>query len=667
MKQAILLAYLLILTTAVNSQKRSSGDSAERRRYEDSVEQAYSLSKPDTNRLKILGELWQIYARAKPGAAMRFATERLELARKLHLPQGEAESLRFQGVLLVWQGRYPEAMRLFIKSLRIAEAINDEPDIGGAFFDIGHVYLYQHNYTLAKPYLFKASQMRDKVRKQRGDVLDWIRIAGLYYGTNQLDSALFFYNRSLKFSADPRSFYPDLMIGLGDVYNKMGNYGEALKYYKQGILLCQNRQDNLSLSRSCYGLALLYKKLGQNDSSIFYAKKGLEAADQVPYFNGIYSSSKILSELYEKIDEHQAFQYLKISTIVQDSIFNAEKMLEVENMGLWEAQRQQSVAAEKREYRNKVKINLVIAASIVLLVFAIILYRNNKQKQRANKLLQNEKKQVEEQRVRAEQTLKELRVTQAQLIQSEKMASLGELTAGIAHEIQNPLNFVNNFSAINKELIAEMKEEIDKGNHPEVKAIAHDIEDNEEKIVCHGKRADAIIKGMLQHSRASTGKKELTDINALADEYLRLAYHGLRAKDKDFNANFKTNFDKTIGKIDIVPEDIGRVLLNLYNNAFYAVNEKKKQLNGTFEPTVFVCTKKVNDKLQIIVRDNGTGIPKKVLDKIYQPFFTTKPARQGTGLGLSLSYDIIRAHGGDIKVETKEGEGGEFTIQLPLT
>jgi signal transduction histidine kinase len=246
------------------------------------------------------------------------------------------------------------------------------------------------------------------------------------------------------------------------------------------------------------------------------------------------------------------------------------------------------------------------------------------------------------------------------------MASLGELTAGIAHEIQNPLNFVNNFSEVNKELIAEMKEEIDKGNLEEVKAIATDVHDNEEKINHHGKRADAIVKGMLQHSRASSGKKELTDINALADEYFRLSYHGLRAKDKSFNATMETHFDETLGKVNVIPQDVGRVILNLITNAFYAVAEKKKQQQDNYEPTVSVSTKKIGDKVLISVKDNGNGIPKKVLDKIFQPFFTTKPTGQGTGLGLSMSYDIIKAHGGEIKVETKEGEGSEFIIQLPV-
>ena len=260
----------------------------------------------------------------------------------------------------------------------------------------------------------------------------------------------------------------------------------------------------------------------------------------------------------------------------------------------------------------------------------------------------------------------ELKATQAQLIQSEKMASLGELTAGIAHEIQNPLNFVNNFSEVNKELIAEMREEIQKGNYDEVTMIAKDIEDNQEKINHHGKRADSIVKGMLQHSRRSSGAKEPTDINSLADEYLRLSYHGLRAKDHGFNATIKTDFDESIGKINIVPQEIGRVILNLINNAFYAVNEKKKQMPTGYEPTVSVTTKKSSSKIELTVKDNGNGIPPKVLDKIFQPFFTTKPTGEGTGLGLSLSYDIVKAHGGELRVNTAEGKGSSFIIEFPV-
>jgi len=289
--------------------------------------------------------------------------------------------------------------------------------------------------------------------------------------------------------------------------------------------------------------------------------------------------------------------------------------------------------------------------------------------------LEQKRKAVEEINTALTKSLEELKAAQAQLIQSEKMASLGELTAGIAHEIQNPLNFVNNFSEVSSELLDEMRSELDRGDIEEAKEIATDVILNLEKILHHGKRADAIVKGMLQHSRSSSGVKEPTDINTLADEYLRLAYHGLRAKDKSFNAILKTDFDETIGMIDIIPQDIGRVILNLITNAFYAVDEKKKQtLEGfeNYEPTVSVSTELVipppggTRGVKISVKDNGYGIPQKVLDKIFQPFFTTKPTGQGTGLGLSLAYDIVKAHGGELKVETIENEGSIFTIIIPV-
>ena len=277
--------------------------------------------------------------------------------------------------------------------------------------------------------------------------------------------------------------------------------------------------------------------------------------------------------------------------------------------------------------------------------------------------------ELTQQKEELENALNELKSTQAQLIQSEKMASLGELTAGIAHEIQNPLNFVNNFSEVNNEIIEELKEhKVNGQSNGEADELLNDIFQNNEKIAFHGKRADAIVKGMLQHSRKNTGIKEATDINALCDEYLRLSYHGLRAKDKSFNADFKTDFDTSISKINIVPQDVGRVILNLVNNAFYAVSDKKKTADETYKPMVLIQTKKAGDDIEIFVKDNGKGIPANVLDKIFQPFFTTKPTGQGTGLGLSLAYDIItKEHNGTIKAESKEGEGTVFIIELPLS
>jgi signal transduction histidine kinase len=357
----------------------------------------------------------------------------------------------------------------------------------------------------------------------------------------------------------------------------------------------------------------------------------------------------------QKKQPDSAYQYLKQSMLLKDSLFSSEKVNKVQNLSLNESLKKQQQEQTKKEavqqYKSSIKIYSLVAGLAGLLILIFILYRNNRQRQAANKKI--------------EKAYTDLKSTQAQLIQSEKMASLGELTAGIAHEIQNPLNFVNNFSEVSIEMADEMEDAVLKSDREEIISIASGIKENLQKIVHHGKRADAIVKGMLQHSRANFGKKELTDINNLADEYLRLSYHGLRAKDKSFNANFTTNFDESIDKIEVVPQDIGRVLLNLFTNAFYAVTEKKKQVKENYEPTVSVSTKKTGNKIEVSVKDNGNGIPQKVVDKIFQPFFTTKPTGQGTGLGLSLSYDIVKAHGGELKVETKEGEGATFVITIP--
>jgi two-component system, NtrC family, sensor kinase len=367
-------------------------------------------------------------------------------------------------------------------------------------------------------------------------------------------------------------------------------------------------------------------------------------------------------QLNKQYDSASRYQGLALTT--KDSIHNARisSLAEFQNLNLQEQLRLRNLEKEQELYLSKIRSYGLLAGLTVFSVIAFILYRSNKQKQRTNREL--------------ESTLSNLRSTQAQLIQSEKMASLGELTAGIAHEIQNPLNFVNNFSEVSKELLGEMKDELAIGNWQLANEIASDVEQNLEKIHHHGKRADAIVKGMLQHSSSGSGKKEPTNINALADEYLRLAYHGLKAKDNSFNATMKTDFDVSIGNINIIPQDIGRVILNLINNAFYAVSAKASaSADSAYEPTVSVITKKEGGQVLIAVKDNGNGIPQKILDKIFQPFFTTKPTGQGTGLGLSLSYDIIKAHGGELKVETlpaeaaaqvgKDGEGSVFIISIP--
>jgi signal transduction histidine kinase len=380
---------------------------------------------------------------------------------------------------------------------------------------------------------------------------------------------------------------------------------------------------------------------------------------------------RIISDCYERLGSYDSsFVYLKFATLLNDKLEKAEKkkIQEFQIAGFEETLKNQELEKEKIQTQHDIRTYGMLGGLFILTVIGFILYRNNQKEKKA-------KNQLQEKNHIIEKTLTELKTTQAQLIQSEKLASLGELTAGIAHEIQNPLNFVNNFAEVSAEMLEELEEELDKGDTQEVKAIAADLKQNLSKINHHGKRAASIVRGMLEHSRTSTGVKEPTDLNALADEYLRLAYHGLRAKDSSFNATMETHFDPDLPHLEVVPQDIGRVILNLINNAFYAVaersrstvTEKAKQGIEGYHPTVTVSSSIVGDKVEISVKDNGNGIPETIKDKIFQPFFTTKPTGQGTGLGLSLAYDIVtKGHGGNLAVESTPGSGTSFVIQFPI-
>ncbi len=404
-----------------------------------------------------------------------------------------------------------------------------------------------------------------------------------------------------------------------------------------------------------YYLALIRIEQNRIDEAIALLEKDIDRLKSQRL--SVLRDYKLLAKLHEQTGNHKkANEALQAYISLEESLQADQAKYGSLSFETEQQMNEKEFSIAKLESQNKISSlsrNFSIGIAVLLLLIAAGIYNKFHSKKKANLVL--------------EKTLTDLKSAQSQLIQSEKMASLGELTAGIAHEIQNPLNFVNNFSEVNTELIEELKSEIEKGNLDEVKAIANDIADNELKITHHGKRAGDIVKGMLQHSRTNSGQKELTNINALADEYLRLAYHGLRAKDKSFNAEFQTDFDPTLPKINVIPQDIGRVLLNLINNAFYAVNERSKKNEPGYVPIVSISTQlKANSQLLIAVKDNGNGIPEHIKDKIFQPFFTTKPTGQGTGLGLSLSYDIVKAHGGELSVETTENEGSEFIIILPV-
>jgi signal transduction histidine kinase len=493
---------------------------------------------------------------------------------------------------------------------------------------------------------------------------------GQAYLEFNLDSAYRYLSQCYDATIHNPYWHPFASALLGDYLFRKGERKASFNYVRESIRMAAPNGDFITQAEAFATISGFFKKINQPDSAIYYAHGGLRASDSGAYLLGIYKNSKLLAEEYEQLNVKEALHYRKIYDSENETMYAVKKVQDLQKTLAEEQLRQQQIQKAQLEKENRLKQYGFIAGLAVMLMIAFFLYRNNRQKQIANLVLQEQKDKVEK-------TLQDLKSTQAQLVQSEKMASLGELTAGIAHEIQNPLNFVNNFSEVNTEMGTELQEAIKRRNWEDTEEIAQNILENEQKILHHGKRADAIVKGMLQHSQKGSGVKEPTNINALADEYFRLAYHGLKAKDKSFNATINTDFDQSIGQINIIPQDIGRVLLNLINNAFYAVDEKKKQIGDAYEPEVTVSTRlksvsknepisQLANWVMISVRDNGNGVPQKVVDKIFQPFFTTKPTGQGTGLGLSLSYDIVKAHGGELKVETKDGEGSEFIISLPV-
>ncbi|MGK2861954.1 MAG: ATP-binding protein [Chitinophagaceae bacterium] len=576
-------------------------------------------------------------------------------------------------------GNYSGSLEIRLENLKLAEKEKDKFTLIWALGNITADYLSMKDYHSMLNYAKQRDSVvatLDTTDKRYWGTLFWSKIivASACYRLNNLSTALTYTKQALSIDTITKDLF-NLVYGhqlLADIYSGMNESDSALKNYRFIIKVAPNWASNITALAQA-GMARVFQKTVQIDSALFYGRKALgyfqnnNLAVQSWGENSLYyvaEISPLLAELYKANNQpDSAYKYLQLSITTKDSLYNTEKVRQFQTLGFNEANRRMQLEQQSREdkqrYETKIKMYGLISIITGFVVLAFILYRNNKHKQKANTLLQSQKQEIET-------TLSELKNTQKQLIQSEKMASLGELTAGIAHEIQNPLNFVNNFSDVNKELLLEMKDELSNGNIADAHIIANIVIDNEEKINHHGKRADAIVKNMLQHSRSSTSQKEPTDINKLADEYLRLSYHGFRAKDKSFNAAIKTDFDETIGNIHIIPQDIGRVILNLITNAFYVVQEKKKSDIENYEPIVTVTTQKINGMVKVSVSDNGNGIPQNILDKIFQPFFTTKPTGKGTGLGLSLSYDIVKAHGGELKVETKEGEETIFIIQLPV-
>jgi two-component system NtrC family sensor kinase len=682
----------------------------------DSLKKVLLSQEEDSFKVKTLNALtYSLNTSAEYVEAFEYGEQAVELAKKIKFHYGVAKSYQLIASAYQNQTNNAEAVKYYHMALDEYLVAGNHTNIGRCYINLGLTYQALRNYQEAikycylalkhfetsddkqwkgESYLLLSSLYNDqgndtaalknsllglRLKQENGDKYGIAAAYGqvayihLTYGRfreslqNQLKALQIFKEKN-----NPQDAYS---IGwtqhnIGFLYGKFavqsasqGNAIEAKQYFAVAVSNCldalkvYNRfQSTTDIAAVCGDLGSIYTNMGMFDSANTYLQRALKVSIASRNNFPLRETYKYLLELDSaRGDFKSAFFNQKLYYVYRDSMANSENIdkltqervqFEYDKKETLGKAMQEGKDAEARRIRN-----LQYTAIAIFLLLTVFLFFNNRQKQKAKTKIEN--------------AYSELRSAQSQLIQSEKMASLGQLTAGIAHEIQNPLNFVNNFSDVNTELIEEVSQEMRKGNISEAEIILNDIKENEQKINHHGKRADSIVKNMLQHSRSSTGIKEPTDINALADEYLRLAYHGMRGKDKSFNVALQTDFDSNIGKINVIPQDVGRVLLNLYNNAFYAVNEKKKIQVDEYDPFISVTTKKNGDKVAIKVVDNGIGIPQKVIDKIFQPFFTTKPTGEGTGLGLSLSYDIIKANNGQITLTSEEGAGSDFTVVLP--
>ncbi len=667
----------------------------------DSLKLLVSTADNDTNKVKNLLLLSKEYMSTSPGDAIKYSNEARDLSMALKYMPGiayaqknigmvyynqtkyvetiehwtqsyllfdsigdkvnEALLLNNIGSVYMNQGDDPKALEYYFKSLQIAEKSQDDHKIAIALGNIGTIYSNnKFTYEKALGYYLKALKLSEKLNDKNitGGLL--VNIGETYMNRNKDDSALYYFKKSLDAYANTENV-PYSLNDIGKIYTREGNYAMAKSYHEEALAFAKKLDLQLDITQSYLGLANTYFKNGKYNDALEAYKNAEATATITNLKKELRDAYHGLALTYAALkDFSHAFTYQTLFTNIKDTLFNLDVAQKVNNLQTnFDIQKKQGQIdiltrdkslqnleiSRQKFVRNTFAFSLIFVVVIVFILFK--LYRK-----------------VNRRTIQLRRSLEELKSTQNQLIQSEKMASLGEITVGIAHEIQNPLNFVNNFSEINTELAEEIKEEIDKGNIDQVKAIADAIKENQKKISQHGNRADAIVKSMMQHSRVNKGQQEAVDINGLADEYLRLSYQGFRAKNILFNATIQTDFDKRIGKRSIVPQDIGRVFLNLFNNAFYALDKKKKQHPDSYEPTISLRTKLNNGKVEIHIKDNGTGIPQNMLNKIYQPFFTTKPPGEGTGLGLSISYDIIKAHGGEFRLNTKEDEFAEFIITL---
>ena len=622
----------------------------------DSLRHLLTLPQTDYDKVSLLCQVSdQLWTQNTDSAAV-YANKALVIARRIHYLQGEGEALNRLGAALR-ESNLARSLEVFQQSLHLAERTNDQALMAQNLRSIGIIYVYLRDKPQALAYYFRALKIGETLHDDRRVVIELSNIGLAYDLFGPLDSAQLYQERALTMARRLHTPTNYILYGLGNAARKRGDVARARDYYRQSIAESKKVRHLRSLNFAYVGLAQLYQQTGRPDSSIYYARLGCRAARTNGFLRGVLNASTLLVQDFKaRHNPDSALKYQSMMLVMKDTLFGQEKVMRLQNLNYREQQRTREMAASQAALRGRYRTFALLAGVVALLVLALILARHGRQQERAREAL--------------ERSLAELKTAQDQLVQREKMAFLGELTAGIAHELQNPLTFVKNFAEVSTDLVDEITGERrepgrDAGLEGEILA---GLKQNLLQISQHGQRATSIIKGMLEHSRTGTGQRQPAVINPLVDESLRLAYQGLRTNEKDFTAALTTDLDPALPSVSVVPQDISRVLINLFTNAFQAVQARRlQQPDSGYQPEVAVSTRAVPGAVEIRIRDNGIGMSEAVKARIFQPFFTTKAVGEGTGLGLSLSHDVVTTgHGGTLTVASREGEGTEFVVTLPV-
>jgi len=572
--------------------------------------------------------------------------------------RGLGNALNNIGIVQMRMGNYDESLDYYLRALAIWEEIGDPEGLSRVLNNTGNVYRELGSHEEALTFYERGLALKEEIGDRRGMALALNNIGIIHIDLGRFDEGLGYYERALEIfeEAGDRNNTGRTLNNISEVYSGKGDHGRALEYADRSLAIRQELGDKRGTAIAYNNLGNISRNLGEEEQALESYRLGLAMAEEVGEQRLVRDILKSISGIHEGRGEYaEALEAYKGFKAAHDSLFNAESQSVIaELQARYKTQEQQQQIASL-EYQREIQglwRNLLIAGLAGMGVIAFLMYSRYRIKHRAHRKL--------------EQAHEELKDMQVQLIQQEKMASLGQLTAGIAHELKNPLNFVTNFAGLSEELLEELVEKLKNGDRETAEELAEDLLANNRKIGEHGQRADSIIRSMMQHASGSKGKREKTDLNRLVSDHIELAYNGKRAQVSDLQVEIERNLDDNLPEVELVPQEIGRVLLNLLSNALDAVREKELSTEGKFEPRVTVTTRRAGRNVEIRVEDNGPGLPGELRDKIFEPFFTTKPTGQGTGLGLSLSYDIVtKGHGGSMVVESEDGEGAAFIITLP--